>query len=104
RRLLHDGRRTRDDRRRARAPRTTRPSRAAGRRRRVHHRAGALFVSHLEAGGRTMNVGMGLSGLLLALATLPAVTFAQGETSAVFVVRLGVDTIAVERATIGPRH
>ena len=51
-----------------------------------------------------MNAGIRL-GALLALALLPAAALAQnGDVSAVFLVRRGVDTLAVERATIGPRR
>jgi len=50
-----------------------------------------------------MNVGIRVGGALLAL--LPATALAQaGDASAVFLVRQNVDTIAAERATIGPRH
>ena len=52
-----------------------------------------------------MNTGVRLSGTFLALALLPATALAQaGDASAVFLVRRGLDTLAVERATIGPRH
>jgi len=51
-----------------------------------------------------MNVGIRLGGALLALALLPVAAHAQGDASAVFLVRQNVDTIAAERATIGPRH
>ena len=40
----------------------------------------------------------------LLLVLLPAAASAQGDASAVFVVRVGSDTFAVERATIGPRR
>src|SRR6185369_6977189 len=74
-------------------------------RHRLDGRAGALLVSHLEAGGRTMNVGIRVGGALLALALLPTAALAQaGDASAVFLVRQNTDTIAAERATIGPRH
>jgi uncharacterized protein len=52
-----------------------------------------------------MNVGTRLGGALVVLALIPAATHAQqGDASAVFLIRRGVDTLAVERATIGPRH
>ena len=52
-----------------------------------------------------MNVGIHVGGALLALALLPTAALAQaGDASAVFLVRQNVDTIAAERATIGPRH
>src|SRR4029077_6604069 len=103
-RLLHDRRWTRHDRRRARVARGARPVGFNRRRRGVDHRTGALLVPHLEAGDRTMNVGIRLVGLLLTPAMLPAAALAQGESSAVFVVRVGADTFAVERATIGSRR
>jgi len=52
-----------------------------------------------------MNVGTRLGGALVVLALFPAATHAQqGDASAVFLIRRGLDTLAVERATIGPRH
>jgi len=52
-----------------------------------------------------MNVGIRVGGALLALALLPTAALAQaGDASAVFLVRQNTDTIAAERATIGPRH
>ena len=68
----------RHDRRRARAPRAARRAGAGRRRRRGDHRAGALLVSHLEAGNGTMNVGTRLGSLLLALAILPATAARTG--------------------------
>jgi hypothetical protein len=50
---------------------------------------------------------MKLHRALLALVVLPAAAAsaaAQGESNAVFVVRVGNDTLAVERATISARH
>ena len=52
-----------------------------------------------------MNVGTRLGGALVVLALFPAATHAQqGDASAVFLIRRGLDTLAVERTTIGPRH
>jgi dienelactone hydrolase len=52
-----------------------------------------------------MNAGIRLGGALIALALLPTAARAQqGDASAVFLVRKGVDTIAAEQASIGPRH
>jgi dienelactone hydrolase len=50
-----------------------------------------------------MNVRTRLGSLLFALAILPATALTQGGVSSVFVVLHGGDTVAVERATIGPR-
>jgi alpha-beta hydrolase superfamily lysophospholipase len=51
-----------------------------------------------------MNVRGRSGALVLALLIGPAAASAQGDASAVFVVRVGSDTVAVERATIGPRR
>ena len=51
-----------------------------------------------------MNVRSRSGALVLALLVGPAAASAQGDASAVFVVRVGSDTFAVERATIGARR
>jgi hypothetical protein len=51
-----------------------------------------------------MNVRSRSGALFVALVVGPAAVHAQGDASAVFVVRVGSDTVAVERATIGPRR